>query len=96
MDYELPDRIESQLELLHAMCENDVRWFAAGQLADLSPGTLRRIRSMIDEQLKALALELPETKAPARMTEPGLFCTPRALCRSPAPLQLPAPRAGFS
>lgn len=35
------------------MRENNMRRFAARQLADLSPETLRQIRTMIDEQLKA-------------------------------------------
>ena len=35
------------------MRENNMRRFAARQLADLSPATLRQIRTMIDEQLKA-------------------------------------------
>lgn len=50
---ELPDRIEAQLELLRTMRANKVVSFAARQLQDLSPETLREIRDMIDDRLRA-------------------------------------------
>lgn len=48
---ELPERIDAQLELLRTMRVQRVRSFAARQLQDLSPETLREIRDMIDEKL---------------------------------------------
>lgn len=50
-DSELPERISSQLELLRSMRAAKVRNFAARQLADLSPDTLRQIRAMIDAEV---------------------------------------------
>ena len=59
------------------MRENNVRRFAARQRADLSPETLRQIRTMIDEQLKAEpspALSRASMSKP-RPSPPGLFRT---------------------
>lgn len=50
-DSDLPDRVESQLELLTAMREKKVRVFAARQLDGLSPDALRQIRDLIDKRL---------------------------------------------
>lgn len=48
---ELPERVGAQLDLLKTMRANSVISFAARQLQDLSPETLREIRAMIDERL---------------------------------------------
>lgn len=44
---EVPERVEAQMELLHTMRVNKVRNFAARQLADVDPETLRRITEIL-------------------------------------------------
>ena len=47
---ELPERVEAQMDLLHAMRVNKVRNFAARQLADVDPETLRRITELLSNK----------------------------------------------
>ncbi|KHL02723.1 hypothetical protein LK10_11670 [Sinomonas humi] len=44
---EVPERVEAQMDLLHTMRMNKVRNFAARQLADVDPETLRRITEIL-------------------------------------------------
>lgn len=44
---EVPERVEAQMDLLHAMRVNKVRNFAARQLADVDPETLKRITEIL-------------------------------------------------
>lgn len=46
---DMPERIQSQLELIRAMRESKVRSFAARTLGDVSPQTLDAITKFLDE-----------------------------------------------
>lgn len=49
---EVPQLVEAQLNLLKSMREARVKNFAARQLQELSPGTLAKLREVIDKHAK--------------------------------------------